>query len=212
MKKLLVMIIALLLMAFACAEGLDFSQYPDYTGDAMPDSAETIEKIMAGSDVRTAISRFGALKQTMYVPSGENMAFYRSDVAFVRDGFDVIQIIEDESIDIFAVNGTAYMIENGAIYTMPVENLPARIPAVDEFVFVYDETEEVVGSREWEGGSVILTRAADTWIEYFVDENMFIGAIKVYSGENAETCTAYITVEPAPAPEMPSFIIREAMK
>ena len=213
MKKIILLIAILLLALCAGAENLDpVSLYPEYTGEPLENSAAIIDEIMAANNVRANIEKFGALRQDIYIPSGEGVAPYRADVAFVQDGLDIIQIIEDPEIRIYAVNGVAYMIENGAIFTMPVENLPANIPALDDFVFVYDETEVVLGAREWEGGNVYLARADDTWLEYFLDESMFICAIKTYTGEENPEFTGYITVTGVETPEIPSFIIREANK
>lgn len=213
MRKTILLIAILLMALCACAENLDpVSLYPEYTGEPLENSAAIIDEIMAANNVRANIEKFGALRQDIYIPSGESVTPYRADVAFVQDGLDIIQIIEDPEIRIYAVNGVAYMIENGAIFTMPVENLPANIPALDDFVFVYDETEVVLGAREWEGGNVYLARAGETWLEYFLDETSFICAIKMYTGEENPEFTGYITVTGVETPEIPSFIIREANK
>lgn len=212
MKRILVLVIAILTTLCAAGETLDLDQYGGYTGQAVENSAEIIQDIMDANVIRDIIAENGGIRQDVFIPQGESMTFYRGEVAAIVDGIEVRQIIEASDTQIYLAEGTAYMIENGSIFTMPVENLPVTVSALDDFVFVYDETERVLGIREWEKGEVVLARAEDMWLEYFLDGEYFICAIKTYEGEEAPECTGYITVEAVPQPEVPSFIIREAMK
>lgn len=212
MKRILVLVIAILTTLCAAGETLDLDQYGGYTGQTVENSAEIIQDIMDANVIRDIIAENGGIRQDVFIPQGESMTFYRGEVAAIVDGIEVRQIIEASATQIYLAEGTAYMIENGSIFTMPVENLPVTVSALDDFVFVYDETERVLGIREWEKGEVVLARAEDMWLEYFLDGEYFICAIKTYEGEEAPECTGYITVEAVPQPEVPSFIIREAMK
>jgi len=211
MKKLTVLVLMLLMAACACAEGLDLDSYPDYTGEPVSDSADIIQKIMSANTVRDIIAENGGIRQDIYSPDGDTMTFYRGDEISIVDGVEIRRIIEESSADIYIAAGTAYMIENGAILTMPAENLPVTLSPLDDFLFVYDETEVVLAVRDWENGEVVLTHAADMYLEYFLDENYAICAIKTFEGDD-NACTAYITVTHVPAADIPSFIIREAQK
>jgi hypothetical protein len=211
MKKLAVIMLALLLLSCAAAEPLEFDVYPDYTGEPAADSDGLIEDIMAANDVRANIEKYGALAKKMYVPDGDGMSLIREDTAACVDGVYVRRMIQNSAAEIYTAGDTAYMIENGAIYTMPAAAIPG-IGAVDDFLFVYDESEYVCAVRDWENGRVALTRAGDTWLEYFLDNDSVICAIKTYEGAENPECSAYITVEACDAPDIPSFIIREAQK
>lgn len=209
-RKLAVFVIAALLcMACAGAEALDFSQYPDYTGAPLEDSAQWIADIMTSCNIRAKLEPQGTLKRTTYAGGDGAMSVESCDSLVCMDGAYVRHIEEGYYCDIYVAGDTAYMIENGAIYTTTASAIPGLSVVVDDFIFVYDEAERIYGVRDMENGVAVLSCTEDLWLEYFLDQDGFICAVKMYEGAENPELINYNTIEYSPETDVPSFILRE---
>ena len=212
-KRLILLILAALL-CLGCAHGeaLDTALYAGYTGEAVEGSAEYIQALLAVNNSGERAKATGALTLETTVWRDGLPVSQEAETLCWADG--VYVDIPDSGRDaarVFIASGESYMIQEGMIYTMPTTELLGHELAPADMLFVYDPEEVVLGLREWDGGSAILARAGEQWMEYFVDGDMRISEIRVYlaldGGETPELVQS-IRAEDAAALEIPSFILR----